>query len=245
MKSLGFQKSFARDIDFCMNFLRFETEPQEGETVGDVAYRRLRSDIVNGHLKPLEKLKLEQMRETYGASVSTLREILNRLAVEELVTAEGQRGFRVAPVSREDLRDLADLRILLEATALRRSIEGGDLDWEGSVVSAHYKLSIVEKELISGNSASVAQWVRYDWGFHHATISACEQQVLMQTHSSVFDRYARYHMLVLDFRGEAVAEDHARLRDLVLTRDTDAAVALLVRHIESGLEHVLGTGLIP
>jgi DNA-binding GntR family transcriptional regulator len=227
-----------------MNFLRFETDPQTGETVGDVAYRRLRSDIVNGRLKPLEKLKLEQLREIYGVSVSTLREILNRLAVEELVTAEGQRGFRVAPISQGDLRDLADLRILLETNALRRSIEGGDLDWEGSVVSAHYKLSIVENALVDGNAASVAQWVRYDWGFHHATIAACDQHVLMQTHSSVFDRYARYHMLVLDFR-EGVAADHKRLRDLVLKRDAEAAVDLLVRHIEVGMEHVLGTGLIP
>lgn len=228
-----------------MNFLRFETDAQDGETVGDVGYRRLRADIVNGRLKPLDKLKLEQLREVYTVSVSTLREILNRLAVEELVTAEGQRGFHVAPISQRDLRELADLRTLLETNALRRSIEGGDLDWQGNVVSAHYKLSIVERQLMQGDPASVEQWVRRDWGFHHATISACDQHALMQAHASVFDRYARYHMLVLDFRGEAVAEDHARLRDLVLARDADTAVNLLGRHIQSGMDHILGTGRIP
>ena len=87
---------------------RFKTAQGEDDTVGEVAYRRIRSHIVNGHLKPDEKLKLDRMREIYGASVTTLREILNRLAVEELVTAEGQRGFRVAGVSNDDLRDLAN-----------------------------------------------------------------------------------------------------------------------------------------
>lgn len=228
-----------------MEFLRFEASAREGETIGDLAYRRLRADIVNGRLKPLAKLKPDALRVDYGASISTLREILNRLAVEGLVTAEGQRGFRVAPISRTELRELADLRILLETTALRRSIAAGDLDWEGAVVSSHYTLSVIEAELMAGNRASVERWVRHDWGFHHATIAACRQETLMQTHASVFDRYARYHMLVLEFRGEGVAQQHRQMRDLVLARDADAACALLVEHVEAGMDYVLATGMIP
>ncbi len=221
---------------------RFKTAQSEDDTVGEVAYRRIRSHIVNGHLKPDEKLKLDRMKEIYGASVTTLREILNRLAVEELVTAEGQRGFRVAGVSDADLRDLADLRTLLETHALRQSIVLGDLDWAAGVVAAHYKLSVLEGELMDRKAGAVEQWVACDWGFHHATISACRQPVLMRTHASVFDRFARYHMLALDFRGKAVAEEHVRLRDLVIERRTDDAVELLSRHIRSGVEHVMASG---
>ncbi|WP_108661229.1 GntR family transcriptional regulator [Acuticoccus kandeliae] len=228
-----------------MEFSRFEVDAKDGETVGDVAYRRIRSDIVNGRLKPLDKLKLDKLKTAYNASVTTLREILNRLAVEELVTAEGQRGFRVAPISATELRELADLRVLLETHALARSMQNGDLDWQGNVVSAHYKLSVIEKELIEGKPDWLDRWVRHDWGFHYATISACNTHALMQTHSSIFDRFMRYHMLVLDFRGTGVAEDHVALRDLVLARDTERAVALLTRHVESGVAHILGTGRIP
>lgn len=227
-----------------MELQRFDTDVRAGDTVGDVAYRRIRSDIVNGDLKPMSKLKLEQLRDTYSASVTTLREILSKLTVEQLVTAEGQRGFRVAPVSVSDLKGLAELRILLETHALRDSIANGDLDWQGNVVSAHYKLSVVEQDLLNSDRRTVEQWVRHDWGFHHATIAACRAAPLMQAHSSFFDRYARYHMLVLDFRGKPAAEEHERLRDLVLARDAEAAVALLVSHIRSGLAHILGTGRI-
>lgn len=228
-----------------MEHLRFELSERDGETIGDVAYRRIRSDIVNGNLKPAEKLKLDHLKEAYTASVTTLREILSKLVVEELVSAEGQRGFRVAPISIADLQGLADLRIVLETHALRQSILNGDLEWQGNVVSAHYKLSVVERDLIAGNDRSVAQWVQHDWGFHHATIAACDSSPLMRVHSSVFDRYARYHMLVLDFRGKPVVDDHEQLRDLVLARDAKAAVALLTRHIRSGMKHLLDTGNIP
>lgn len=222
--------------------LRFETTMLEGDTVGEIAYRRIRQHIVNGQLKPGEKLKLNHLKQVYGASVTTLREILNRLAVEELVSAEGQRGFRVADVSDQKLRDLADLRTLLETHALRLSIAMGDLDWEASVVAAHYKLSVLENRLMNDHADAVEQWVASDWGFHYATISACNLPVLARTHASIFDRFARYHMLALDFRGRPAAEDHVELRDLVIGRKADAAVELLSRHIRSGVEHIVRAG---
>ena len=71
-------------------------EPRENETIGDVAYRRIKSDIIRGYLKPGEKLKIDALKERYAVGVSTVREILTRLWVEQLIHAEGQRGFEVA-----------------------------------------------------------------------------------------------------------------------------------------------------
>ncbi|MFT6676650.1 MAG: DNA-binding GntR family transcriptional regulator [Sulfitobacter sp.] len=225
-----------------MENMRFETQERTGDTIGEVAYRRIRSHIVNGQLLPDGKLKLEHMREVYGASVTTLREILNRLAVEELVTAEGQRGFRVAKASGAEFQELAALRTLLETHALRASITHGDIDWAASVVAAHYKLSVAEQDLITSKQGAVDQWVSCDWGFHHATIAACGQPVLLKTHASIFDRFARYHMLAMNFRGQGVVDDHTALRDLVIARDAEGAVALLTHHIQSGFDHVMGIG---
>ena len=79
-------------------------------SAGDSGYRRIRSDIIFGILTPSGRLKLNSMKEDYGVSVSTLREILNRLASEGFVVAEGQRGFEVAPVSIQNLQELAQLK---------------------------------------------------------------------------------------------------------------------------------------
>ncbi|MBV9259770.1 MAG: GntR family transcriptional regulator, partial [Pseudolabrys sp.] len=95
-------------------------------TVGDDGYRRIRSDIIFGRLLPDQKLRLEALKETYGVSISTLREILSRLSSEGFVVAEARRGFEVAPVSAADLRALADLRILLEGHAMELSFASGD-----------------------------------------------------------------------------------------------------------------------
>ena len=111
---------------------------EDAQTVGDDGYRRIRSDIVFGRLRPGQKLKLEGLRASYGVSVSTLREILSRLTAEGFVIAEGKRGFEVASVSAENLKELAELRLLLEAHAMRVSFGKADVEWEGRVVSAHH-----------------------------------------------------------------------------------------------------------
>ena len=122
------------------------------ETVGERVYRRLRNDIVFGRLAPGQKLKLEVLKDSYGISVSTLRELLNRLTSEGLIVAESARGFKVAPVSAENFKELANLRLLLESHALQRSFALGDMDWEGRVVAAHHKLATMEKRTLKFNA---------------------------------------------------------------------------------------------
>ena len=91
------------------------------------------------------------MRDAYGTAVSTLRELLNRLASEGLILAEGSRGFEVASISPANLREIADMRQLLECHALRSSFEAGDVEWEARVVAAHHKLASMEKRMAAGD----------------------------------------------------------------------------------------------
>ncbi len=120
-------------------------ETSEVTSVADDGYARIRADIIFGRLKPSQRLRLEVLRQDYGLSVTTLREVLNRLASDRLVVAEGKRGFEVAPISVENLKELADLRLILECHALDQSFARADVEWEGRVVSAHHKLAATEK----------------------------------------------------------------------------------------------------
>lgn len=209
------------------------------ETVAESSYRRIRADIIFGRLAPAQKLKLESLKETYETSVSTLREILNRLSSEGLVVAEGQRGFEVSPVSATDLREIAALRLLLEIHALEQSFEHGDVEWEARLVSAHYKLSRMERVMASGDTSQAEDWKRYDWEFHQALISACGSKLLMEMHSVIFDKYLRYQMVALSYRGEIAAKEHQQLLDAALGRDQQMAKQVLTVHIKDGVEHAL------
>jgi DNA-binding GntR family transcriptional regulator len=212
--------------------------------VGETAYRRIRTDIIFGRLSPGQKLKLDRMKERYGTSVSTLRELLTRLSSEGLIVAEGLRGFEVPPVSGPDLREIAALRLLLEHHALRQSFVAGDMEWEGRVVAAHHKLSSTEKRVLAGNRGDVEMWKQYDWQFHQALISACGSRVLMETHGGVFDKYLRYQMLTLKNRGEISVREHRMMLDCALKRDAESCCKVLTAHIEGGVEFALASGTI-
>jgi DNA-binding GntR family transcriptional regulator len=210
-----------------------------GETVGETAYRRMRADIIFGRLAPGEKLKLDRVSRTYGGSVSTMRELLNRLGSEGLIVAEGQRGFEVAPVSPEDFREVAAMRQLLECHAIEKSFAAGDLDWEGRVVAAHHKLAVMEKLMIAGGLSEPEIWKRCDWEFHHALVSACGSKVLMRAHAAIYDKYLRYQMVAVIFRGEVAAREHQTLLDCALARNAPKAQEVLITHIQSCVEHAL------
>jgi DNA-binding GntR family transcriptional regulator len=219
-------------------------QEEENASVGERAYERIRTDIIFCHLKPGQQLKLESLKVRYGTGISTLREILARLSAEGLVIAEGQKGFCVAPVSAKDLRETAELRLLLECHAIDQSFAVGDLEWECNVAAAYHMLSQMELKLAKGNISRTSDWKRCDWEFHQSLIAACGSPVLMQTHGAVFDKYIRYQMTALSNRGDIAANEHRTLFECALSRDVDTARATLERHVMGGVEHALRTGVI-
>jgi len=219
--------------------MTLRNEDKAQETVGESAFRRIKTDIIFGRLEPGRKLKLEKLGVAYGASVSTLREALNRLCSEGFVVAEGQKGFEVAPISDDEFRQLADMRELLECHALKESFDAGDLDWEARVVAAHHKLAALERLILSGETSHTEKWKQCDWQFHHALVSACSSKVLLDAHAAVYDKYLRYQMILVVFRGEAAAVEHKKLLDAALKRNFAAAQKILNTHIHDCVEHAL------
>ena len=208
-------------------------------TVGSSTYEHIKKDIIYGNLAPGSKLKLDGLKKQYDASVSTLRETLNRLSSDGFVEAAEQRGFFVRSVSREDLAEIANLRILLECSALKTSIKNGNADWEGNLVAAHHKLKLIEQKMLSGDYSQKETWKRYDWEFHKTSIEACNSQNLMSLHAIIFDKYLRYQMLVITDRGKDAALEHQQIFDAALSRNSSKAIEALEIHIRKGLEHTL------
>ena len=95
-------------------------------TLADIAYGRIQRAIRSGALSPSQRLRFDDLRKLCDMSISPVREALTRLTAEGLTELEGHRGFRVAPVSIDDLWDTVRTRQLMESQALRLSIEKGD-----------------------------------------------------------------------------------------------------------------------
>ncbi|MCV2869634.1 FCD domain-containing protein [Defluviimonas sp. WL0002] len=216
----------------------------ESGLVGQDVYRAIRRDIIFGQLEAGAKLRLEKMKASYGASVSTIREALSRLVTEGLVEAAGQRGFSVAGMSDTELREIADLRILVESHALGLSIAAGDTEWEGAIVAAHHKLSRMEERMAAGDMSVRETWKQYDWEFHQALILACGSRALMEVHGTIFDKYLRYQMRRLTYRGETASAEHRALLEAALDRNALRAQEILRTHIEGGVAHSLSRSVV-
>jgi DNA-binding GntR family transcriptional regulator len=202
------------------------------EGTGEATYRALRRDIITGHLPPGGKLKLDILRATYDAGLGTLREALSRLAADGFVIAEGQRGFAVAPVSEAGLRDVVDLRLLIEGHGLTRSFAAGDVDWEAQVIAAHHRLDRVEQKLEQGTHDSFEDWHRADRDFHQALIAACGSRILIQSHAEVFDKHLRYRMTGFGHSAAVSRLQHRTLMTAALARDSGGAIDMLHAHLE-------------
>lgn len=215
-------------------------------TIGETGWRRVRSDILCGRLAPGEKLRLDRMRAEYGVSISTLREVLNRLASEGLVLAEGQRGFEVAPVSVDNFAELIELHQLLWNEAIGLSLNRGDLDWETRVVAACHPLDALEAALVAGQDGAADRWQHAQGHFHQALLSACGSTALRQLQGSVFDKILRYMCLARSLGdGHMVGVDYHALRDAVLRRDAEHASRLMTDYLDHVANYIRVSGIEP
>ena len=85
-----------------------------GETLASAVYDRLLQDILNGKLEPGLKLRLQVLKKQYDVGNSPLREALNRLSEKGMVVREENKGFRVAPASEQELKELTRTRSVHE-----------------------------------------------------------------------------------------------------------------------------------
>src|SRR5215813_14549467 len=105
------------------------------------AYEALRADLLACRIAPGSRLKIQDLCQQHEVSLGAIREALSRLTSDGLVVAEPQRGFRAAPISPEDLRDLTMVRIEIDTLCLRQAVARGDVDWEARLVAAYHRLS--------------------------------------------------------------------------------------------------------
>jgi GntR family transcriptional regulator, carbon starvation induced regulator len=201
------------------------------KTLAETAFRRLRSDILAGRLNADRKLRLVELGETYAIGLGPLREALSRLASTGLVIAEGQRGFRVAPVSASNLLDLMKTRILIEAIALRLSVALGNLDWESEVLATHHRL------VGAGRNAKQPIYLDETWQmrhreYHMTLLAGAGHGYLTEDCAMMFDLTDRYrHIYAVAAQEERDVEvEHEAITQVILARDAERAINLTELH---------------
>jgi DNA-binding GntR family transcriptional regulator len=210
------------------------SEEQPGSQI-EGAYWQLRQEIIRGNLAPAAKLRIESLRGAYGFGASALREALSRLVADGLVECEPQRGYWVAPVSRDELNDITMARQTIEVEALRLSIRHGPIEWESGVVASSHSLERVETSMTEPTPEAIARWEAANRQFHMALIAGCPSRWLLRFTASLYDQWQRYrHRTVLrrSIPRRGLSSEHKELIKLTLAREAEPACAVLARHIE-------------
>ena len=92
-------------------------------SVESMVYDVLRNAILDGILPPGQRLRQEILAEVIGVSRVPVRSALLQLETQGLVKFHDRKGAVVHALSREQVREIYDLRILLEGYALRKSMD--------------------------------------------------------------------------------------------------------------------------
>ena len=194
--------------------------------------QRLREDIVSGKLAPWEKLRLAELKIRYEMGSSPLREALSRLVGEGLVTFEGNKGFRVRGLSREDLADIAYMRTAVETFAIRTAIERGGMEWENGIVGSLHGLVTLTRDTATDRASLDAWNVAHD-RFHEALLSSCGSPRVFETQRRLAEHHNRYRRIFMgeNLPRQLLIDEHTAIADAALARDADRAAALLGRHM--------------
>ena len=204
------------------------------------AFRSLRYDLLKGTFEAGRKLKLEELQGHYGFSSSPLREALSRLVQEGLVRSDERRGFRVAPISLDDLKDITQMRLMLDVGALKSAIDFGNDEWESAIVAAYHRLEKVELRLSDGPLVLDDEWSEVHRAFHSSLIAACTSERQRSWSASLFDQAERYRRFSARNRttGRRKSNEHRKMMDATLRRDSETACAMLTEHILSTQRNV-------
>ena len=163
-----------------------------------------------------------------------------QLASEGLVFLADQRGFHVSAVSVDDLKDVMQTRVGVEALGLRDAMARLDDHWEAEIVASFHRLS-KQAALLGPGGAVNPEWFRRHREFHFSLIAAAQSELLKKFWFMAFDRAERYRRLAVAFGSTPRADlaEHRSLMRAVLSRDVDRALRLSEKHITKTLNIIL------
>lgn len=205
----------------------------------------LRERIVSAVYAPGEKLRIEQLSKSLEASPGAVRESLSRMTAEGLVLSEPQKGFVVAPISRQDLEELTQVRITIECLCLKESIERGDVGWEADVLSLQHRLRALDGAVSKPESEEAASWHALHQQFHDVLASRCGNRWWLRLRAQLYLQSERYRRLSgpVDETGRDITAEHDAIADAAIARDTDSAVAALTLHLRRTTTILLNSNL--
>ncbi len=200
---------------------------------GERAYLLIRDQIVTLRLAPGSVIEEARLRQELGLGRTPIREALQRLAHENLVTFVPHRGTFVSDINLTDLHRLTEVRTEMEGYAAR-------LAAERATARDRAQMDALMAELSAIDEADVHNLMRLDQRIHRLVYQATRNPFLQAMLEESFNLSLRIWFLGLDrgVRLKEAVEEHRQLLDAIVSRDAATAESVMRQHV-AGFEHAI------
>jgi len=188
----------------------------------------LREAILSGKMKPGQKINEKEITERLSVSRSPLREALRTVAKEELVTISPYKGASVAEISAKELRDLFEVREMIELFAM-------DLIERHSVADFNELKQSLDFDPEQLRKLGIGEYLNEVTKFHVALVKTAGNAKLCQLHQVLSNSLIRYQRIVATIpdRMELSVDEHVAILEALSRREFVEAKDLLGKHIEA------------
>jgi GntR family transcriptional regulator, rspAB operon transcriptional repressor len=212
--------------------LQMNTTPNEDENAKTQIYKELRRSIIMGHRQPGSRLIVKEIAKNYNTSITPVRDALQMLSQEGLVTIKARSGYYVAALTLKELRDLLDLRRILELAA----IEKAALRITPDQIEALRK---VHAGYTGEDDASYERYTEENRKFHYLIAVASGNLALAESLGHLHDRLARF--MVVQQIGERQIRMHNRIIKALEEHDLEGARQAILNEVNPSQEAILDT----
>ncbi|MEV6095732.1 GntR family transcriptional regulator [Nocardia sp. NPDC051981] len=190
--------------------------------------RALRAAIIAGEMEPGVVYSAPTLGARFGVSATPVREAMQDLARENLISIVPNKGFRVTEVAEKDLDDITRIRLLLEPPVVR---EVTPLIPESDI--PHLR-ALAEKIVEGAESGDLVEYTAADQIFHLTLLGYADNPRLNALVADLRDHTRLFGLASLAQKGELVdvAREHLTIVDLLESRDQDAVEHFLRDHIQ-------------
>jgi DNA-binding GntR family transcriptional regulator len=197
-------------------------------------FRQVRRSIIMGHHRPGERLDIGEIAARFKTSVTPVRDALQMLSQEGLVTIRPRSGYFVASMTVKQLRDLLDLRKILELSAVERAAPRITQEQIASLRTVHAGYTGDDDE-------SYDRYTDENRRFHYCIALSSGNQELAEMIGHLHDRLARF--MVLRHAGKSQEATHARIVDALEKHDVDLARQALLEDVDTSQDAILDSVL--
>ena len=197
-------------------------------SLSQAAYQIIRHKIISLELAPGSVIDESSLRKELGLGRTPIREALQRLSMEKLVTIVPRRGTFVTQIRLTDLQRLSEARLVLEVLAARLACQRG--------TEAHWRqMAQVLDHLERNETVDHEAMITADEACHHIMYEAADNEFLEDTLTSLYALSLRLWYYAISHIGgmrEAVLE-HRRILDALRSGNEEQAARLIEQHIKT------------